>query len=527
MIRALRGQRRLRRHQPGRLDDHPAAGEARRLGSEQTLDRKMQEIVLAFRLEKELTKDQILDRYLNTVYFGNGAYGIQAAAETYFGVGVQQLDVGQAALLAGHHPEPERLQPVRYPERAAERAQRRHRAPGRGRCPDRPTRACGGPRCRPCRSSTRCCRPPTTTSSRRSRTAPRRPRVRLPRGHRRRALQVRVLRRPERSTRRSTRRPRPRRRPPATACCRWRTAVFTQSGVVPDNVPRPRGQPNLGSASVVSIEPATGAVRTMVGGPGLHRLRVQPRHPEPAPGRVVVQDLRAGDAHRAGQVAAATSSTARRRASSPNPGGTPGPVPGRQLRRRRRQRRHDHRRHHCARRTAPSCASARSSASRAVVEMAHRLGITYRAAVRAVAAARRRRLPPLEMASAYAALANDGIYNGPYFIDRIEDRDGNVIYSHTPTPEQRVSPQTARLVTEILEQNVHRRHRHPGPHPRPAGRGQDRHDPGRDRRLVRRLHAGAGHRRVDGRPGPTSSRSTSAAQITGGRLPGAASGASS
>ena len=51
----------------------------------------MQEIFLASRLEKDLTKEEILHRYLNTVYFGNHAYGVQAAAETYFGVGVQQL----------------------------------------------------------------------------------------------------------------------------------------------------------------------------------------------------------------------------------------------------------------------------------------------------------------------------------------------------------------------------------------------------------------------------------------------------
>ena len=71
------------------------------LTQEQTLDRKIQEIVLAQRLERQMTKEEILARYLNTVYFGNHAYGIQAAAETYFGVPVEQLDVGQAAMLAG------------------------------------------------------------------------------------------------------------------------------------------------------------------------------------------------------------------------------------------------------------------------------------------------------------------------------------------------------------------------------------------------------------------------------------------
>ena len=91
------------------------------LSREQTLDRKVQEIILAQRLEKQMTKQEILSRYLNSVYFGNHAYGIQAAAETYFGIGVKKLDVGQAALLAGIIRNPISYNPVRYPERAAER----------------------------------------------------------------------------------------------------------------------------------------------------------------------------------------------------------------------------------------------------------------------------------------------------------------------------------------------------------------------------------------------------------------------
>ena len=64
------------------------------------------------------------------------------------------------------------------------------------------------------------------------------------------------------------------------------------------------------------------------------------------------------------------------------------------------------------------------------------------------------RITPLEMASAYATIANDGVYNAPYLIERIEDRNGQVIFQHQPTPEQRIAPETARLVTSILEQNV-------------------------------------------------------------------------
>jgi penicillin-binding protein 1A len=58
------------------------------------------------------------------------------------------------------------------------------------------------------------------------------------------------------------------------------------------------------------------------------------------------------------------------------------------------------------------------------------------------------------MASAYATLANDGVYNPPYMINKVEDRNGRVIFQHQPAPKPVVSPKTARLVTAILQQNV-------------------------------------------------------------------------
>ncbi len=66
-----------------------------------TISRKLQEAVMAFKLEQVYSKDQILEMYLNYIYFGNGAYGIEAAAKTYFGVSAKSLSLAQAALLAG------------------------------------------------------------------------------------------------------------------------------------------------------------------------------------------------------------------------------------------------------------------------------------------------------------------------------------------------------------------------------------------------------------------------------------------
>ncbi len=92
------------------------------LNAEQTADRKITEAVLATRIEKELTKDQILEHYLNEVYFGAGAYGVQAAAETYWGYEkAEEMGWGEAALLAGLIKNPTGNDPTLNPEKAFER----------------------------------------------------------------------------------------------------------------------------------------------------------------------------------------------------------------------------------------------------------------------------------------------------------------------------------------------------------------------------------------------------------------------
>ena len=91
------------------------------VGSERTLDRKIQEAVLAWQLERRYSKEQILGRYLNTVYFGRGAYGIQAAAQAFFSVDAPDLTLAQAALLAGLIRNPGQYDPFQYPRRALAR----------------------------------------------------------------------------------------------------------------------------------------------------------------------------------------------------------------------------------------------------------------------------------------------------------------------------------------------------------------------------------------------------------------------
>jgi penicillin-binding protein 1A len=93
------------------------------LTQERTFTRKVQEVALALWLERKFTKTQILEMYLNRVYFGAGAYGIEAAAERYFGKPAQKLTVAEAAMLAGLVRSPTRLAPSRNPNGAEKRAQ--------------------------------------------------------------------------------------------------------------------------------------------------------------------------------------------------------------------------------------------------------------------------------------------------------------------------------------------------------------------------------------------------------------------
>ena len=91
------------------------------LSPEQTYTRKLREIVLARDLERRFTKQEILFLYLNQIYFGQGAYGIQEAARSYFAKPVNELTVSEAALLAGLPKAPSRFSPFRNPERAEQR----------------------------------------------------------------------------------------------------------------------------------------------------------------------------------------------------------------------------------------------------------------------------------------------------------------------------------------------------------------------------------------------------------------------
>lgn len=91
------------------------------LTPERSYQRKIKEAILAYRIDKQFTKDQILYLYLNQIYLGHGAYGVEAAAENYFSKPARQMTLAECAMLAGLPQAPSRYSPFQHPERAKTR----------------------------------------------------------------------------------------------------------------------------------------------------------------------------------------------------------------------------------------------------------------------------------------------------------------------------------------------------------------------------------------------------------------------
>ena len=91
------------------------------LTPEKRLTRKIREAILAYRIEKYLSKEEILYLYLNQIYLGHGAYGVAAAAENYFGKSIEELSLAESAMLAGLPQAPSKYSPYHHPEQAKRR----------------------------------------------------------------------------------------------------------------------------------------------------------------------------------------------------------------------------------------------------------------------------------------------------------------------------------------------------------------------------------------------------------------------
>src|SRR4030081_1925008 len=93
--------------------------------SSRSLDRKARELVLSVELERQYTKDQILEMYLNTIFYGNQAFGVEAASQTYFGISARQLDLAESSFLAGLPQRPTYMNPFLAESFAHARARQR------------------------------------------------------------------------------------------------------------------------------------------------------------------------------------------------------------------------------------------------------------------------------------------------------------------------------------------------------------------------------------------------------------------
>ena len=397
------------------------------------LQRKVPEAALAIRLEEQMEKDEILERYLNTVYFGAGAYGVQAAAETYFGVDASALDHGQAALLASLISSPTSGDPTRNPEVAKERRLRSLE----------------------------------------------------------RLVELEVITEDEADAFDATPLPRTRRlvadefeetyfleevkQTLLDAEYLGETYLLRKDAVfggglrvyttfdpiaqdlaeqaVRENVPdNPLGV----EASLASVEPGTGAVRAMVGGPGFDEFQFNIATQKGRPTGSSFKTFVLAAAMEAGYVP-----TDQIDGTGPcefdNPGGFPDPFRANNF-------------GNSGGSTGTLRSQTLSSSNCAylrlgqvvglqnVAETANALGVSTELDTQAIS------MPlgplditPLDMATAYASIANDGVRVTPYYIDRVTDAEGNIIYDRSTERAVRsraIDTQSARLVTSVLEANV-------------------------------------------------------------------------
>lgn len=399
------------------------------LSAEQTLDRKVREAVLSVQLEHELSKDQILERYLNQVYFGGGAYGVQAAAETYWGVDVEDLGWAEAATLASLIRNPVRYDPISRPDVARE-----HRRAVLDRVVDAGNLTED--------EADELAEAPLPES--RHEVLP------LPDQYFARQVVDRLL---------------DDARLGATPAERYH-AVF-QGGLRIHTTHDPAAQalaeqavaehvPDTGgrfTAAVVAVDPATGGVRALVGGPGLDRWQYD----------LAVQGLRQpGSAFKVVVLAAALEAglVAEDRIDGsgpctiPNPGGTPDPYVadnytdgsgGYGTLRSQTTR-------------SSNCAFLRLGQEVGldqVVQVARDLGITTPLDPAAPSLAIGSfEVHPLEMASVAATVAAGGVRRSPHLVDRVEDRDGSTIWEAEVGGERVLAESTACGLQQVLEANV-------------------------------------------------------------------------
>ncbi|MGH9279149.1 MAG: transglycosylase domain-containing protein [Acidimicrobiales bacterium] len=399
------------------------------LSAKKDVQRKLKEAVLAHQLEQQLTKDQILERYLNAVYFGNGAYGISAAAQLYYRTDVEDLTSGQAVLLAGLIRYPGGSDPFVNPDEArARRAVVADRMVFLGHATEEDGEAIKNeplptpPAPREAQSSdyfAEHVKQELLGAEWLGDTPEERYRAVFMGG-----LAIHTTLDPKAQ----------------------QVAEDTVERIVPDD---PRGF----TAALVSVDPATGAVRALVGGRNFDKAKFN-----------LVTDgdgRQTGSAFKMFTLMAALEAgylptdtiSGSQPCSIPNPGGEPNPwVPGNvegqgggtmSLQ--------------SATVSSVNCAYARLIkvvGPEKVVDVARRLGVTNPLGAHLALTLGSEPVTPLQMASAYATVAADGIRHDPHFVEKVESDDGSLVWRHDDRGVRAVSAQNARVMAQVLTQVV-------------------------------------------------------------------------
>ena len=448
------------------------------VGDKRNLTRKLHEARVATTLEKQFTKDEILAYYLNMVYFANNTYGVQAAAQTYWGIDADKLDWAQGALLAALIRNPNGYDPIRHPEEA--RRQRRialERLVATGRI-DKATAAKANREPLPNKVTRKV--PPLDYFVEQVRrellnadgsfdgdplgTA-------LGRTPAQRAAKLyggglRIYTTYD----------------PLMQQQAVQARQSTVPGIQPDGrIPRtgPDGKTRYATETITSVVPSTGAVRVLLGGPGFtkksqvdYATRNSTNPGSTFKGFVLAALFDRGFVPN--DIVDGTSPCVLR-PDDPNyidptvptadvpphsyhnyngEGGSVGTILTQTL-------------------ESSNCGFARLGqivGLRNVIDKAKAMGLSnevwnaydplgkhpntldpysvqlaYGGGIGVSA---------LEMAGAYATFANDGVFNRPYFVDRIEDAQGNVIWTHELQPTRVMSAQAARLVNQVLQANI-------------------------------------------------------------------------
>ncbi|MGH9264532.1 MAG: transglycosylase domain-containing protein [Acidimicrobiales bacterium] len=402
------------------------------LNPKQNLNRKLQEASLAIRLERQMSKTEILERYLNTVYFGNGAYGLQAAAERYYQTDVDKLTLGQGILLAGLIRNPVGADPYSNPEDARGR---------RDVIIDRMARL---GHVTPEQAVELKAEPLPTPTPREEWDSS---------NYFTRRVVDKLLNDPTYLGGTEAERNR----------LVFRGGLSIHATIIPsvqsmaeqsisDTLPADRGEFN---AALVSVEPSSGAVRAAVSGLDFaqHKINLVDGVGRHTGSSFKMLTFMAALEH--GEIPADTIlGSAPCVIPDPNsvekvwdPDNVEGQSAGVMT---------------LTEATVQSvnCAYARLIkiiGPDKVVDVAKRMGVRssdLQPLLSLTLGAQD--VTALEMATAYATLANDGEYHDPYFIDRVEDRDGNLLFKQETKPERAVSVQHARTVAQTITQVVQR-----------------------------------------------------------------------